>query len=138
MNDKTPASDEQERSADPVIDPAEGELEAEESEQAVLAEAEAVITAAPVARKVSKAPVRKNAPTTKRSDKHKEAFESDGRVGPVTFVKQSVGELKQVNWPTTAQLRQYFVAVLIFVLFVIAYVSLLDLGFGSLLLRLLG
>ncbi|MDO4783864.1 MAG: preprotein translocase subunit SecE [Propionibacteriaceae bacterium] len=138
MNDKTPASDEQERSTDPVVDPAEGELEAEESEQAVLAQAEAVITAAPVPRKLSKAPVRKNAPTPKRSDKHRESFESDRRVGPVTFVKQSVGELKQVNWPTTTQLRQYFFAVLIFVLFVITYVSLLDLGFGALLLRLLG
>ncbi|MDO4716995.1 MAG: preprotein translocase subunit SecE [Propionibacteriaceae bacterium] len=138
MNDKTPASDEQERSVDPALDPAEGELGAEESEHDVLADAEAVIAAVPVARKVSKAPVRKSAPTPKRSDKHREAFDSEGRVGPITFAKQSVGELKQVNWPTGAQLRQYFIAVLIFVLFVIAYVSLLDLGFGALLLRLLG
>ena len=47
-------------------------------------------------------------------------------------------ELKKVIWPTGLQVRQYFVVVLVFVLFIIAYVGLLDLGFGALLLRLLG
>jgi preprotein translocase subunit SecE len=53
------------------------------------------------------------------------------RTGPVTFVKQSVAELRKVVYPTGPQLANYFVVVLIFVLFIIAYVSLLDLGIGA-------
>jgi preprotein translocase subunit SecE len=52
------------------------------------------------------------------------------RTGPVTFVKESVGELRKVVYPTGPQLANYFVVVLIFVLFVIAFVSVLDLAFG--------
>jgi preprotein translocase subunit SecE len=53
------------------------------------------------------------------------------RTGPVTFVRQSVAELRKVVYPTGPQLANYFVVVLIFVLFIIAYVSLLDLGIGA-------
>ena len=53
------------------------------------------------------------------------------RTGPVTFVQQSVAELRKVVYPTGPQLANYFVVVLIFVLFIIAYVSLLDLGIGA-------
>jgi len=52
------------------------------------------------------------------------------RTTPVGFVKESVGELRKVVYPTGQQLLNYFVVVLVFVLFVIAYVSLLDLGMG--------
>jgi len=52
------------------------------------------------------------------------------RTGPVGFVRESVGELRKVVYPTGSQLLNYFVVVLVFVLFVIAYVSLLDLGLG--------
>jgi preprotein translocase subunit SecE len=52
------------------------------------------------------------------------------RTSPVGFVRESVGELRKVVYPTGQQLRNYFVIVLVFVLFVIAYVSLLDLGMG--------
>ncbi|GAA1432800.1 hypothetical protein GCM10009616_23220 [Microlunatus lacustris] len=52
------------------------------------------------------------------------------RTGPAGFVKESVGELRKVVYPTGQQLLNYFVVVLVFVLFVIAYVSLLDLGMG--------
>lgn len=52
------------------------------------------------------------------------------RTGPVKFVRESVGELRKVVYPTGQQLVNYFVVVLVFVLFVIAYVSLLDLGLG--------
>ena len=38
-------------------------------------------------------------------------------------------------YPTGQQLINYFVVVLVFVLFVIAYVSLLDLGFGAAIFR---
>ncbi len=57
------------------------------------------------------------------------------RTGPVTFVKQSVAELRKVVYPTGSQLGNYFVVVLIFVLFIIAYVSLLDLGIGAAIFR---
>jgi len=52
------------------------------------------------------------------------------RTSPVGFVRESVGELRKVVYPTGSQLLNYFVVVLVFVLFVIAYVSLLDLGLG--------
>ena len=57
------------------------------------------------------------------------------RTGPVTFVHQSVAELRKVVYPTGPQLANYFVVVLIFVLFIIAYVSLLDLGIGAVIFR---
>lgn len=53
------------------------------------------------------------------------------RTGPVRFVQESIGELRKVVYPTGQQVLQYFVVVLVFVLFVIAYVSLLDLGLGT-------
>jgi len=58
------------------------------------------------------------------------------RTTPVKFVRQSVGELRKVVYPTGQQLINYFIVVLVFVLFVIAYVSLLDLGFGAAIFRL--
>ena len=67
----------------------------------------------------------KGAPTTKRDQPVKPE-----RTGPVKFVRQSIGELRKVVYPTGQQLINYFVVVLVFVLFVIAYVSLLDLGLG--------
>ena len=67
----------------------------------------------------------KGAPTTKRDQQVKPE-----RTGPVKFVRQSIGELRKVVYPTGQQLINYFVVVLVFVLFVIAYVSLLDLGLG--------
>jgi preprotein translocase subunit SecE len=60
------------------------------------------------------------------------------RTTPAQFTRESVGELKKVVWPTLPQLRQYFIVVLIFVLFIIALVGLLDLGFGTGLLWLFG
>jgi preprotein translocase subunit SecE len=40
-----------------------------------------------------------------------------------------------VVYPTGQQLLNYFLVVLVFVLFIIAFVSLLDLGFGALVFR---
>ncbi len=71
------------------------------------------------------APKAKDAPTAARDRPAKPT-----RTGPVTFVRESVGELRKVVYPTGQQLLNYFVVVLVFVLFVIAYVSLLDLGLG--------
>ena len=49
-----------------------------------------------------------------------------------TFYRQVVAELRKVVWPTRQQLIAYFWVVLVFVLVVMTYVSLLDLGFGKL------
>ncbi|MCL2542589.1 MAG: preprotein translocase subunit SecE [Nocardioidaceae bacterium] len=57
---------------------------------------------------------------------------SDKRTGPVTFYRQVVAELRKVLWPTRDQLVTYFFVVLAFVVFMIALVSLLDLGLGKL------
>ena len=43
------------------------------------------------------------------------------------FYRQVLSELKKVVWPTRKQLTTYTAVVLVFVLFIIAVVSLLDL-----------
>jgi len=43
------------------------------------------------------------------------------------FYRQILSELKKVVWPTRKQLSTYTAVVLVFVLFIIAVVSLLDL-----------
>ena len=76
---------------------------------------------------------RQGRPGVERS-RHSEPASRAGeeeRTGPVRFVRESIGELRKVVYPTGQQVLQYFVVVLVFVLFVIAYVSLLDLGFGT-------
>ncbi len=54
-----------------------------------------------------------------------------GRTNPVTFYRQVVAELRKVVWPSQQQLTTYFIVVMVFVLFMIAVVSLFDLGFGK-------
>ncbi|MQW74542.1 preprotein translocase subunit SecE [Nocardioides sp. dk4132] len=54
------------------------------------------------------------------------------RTGPATFYRQVVAELRKVVWPTREQLSSYFVVVLVFVLIMMAIVTLLDLAFGRL------
>jgi len=52
------------------------------------------------------------------------------RTSPVTFYRQVVAELRKVVWPTQQQLVTYFIVVLVFVLALIAYVSVLDVVLG--------
>jgi len=84
-------------------------------------------TAVAPARKPTKPSARKSAPQA-----------AAGWTSPARFVKESVAELRKVVWPTGSQVRQYFVVVLAFVLFIIAFVGLLDFGLGWALLKLLG
>ena len=116
------------------------ETEEEDPEQLVEAEeaALAATSTAPVRRpRSANAPVKKkDAPTRTRKDAT--TLVTEQRTGPVTFVRQSISELRKVVWPTGGQLSQYFVVVLIFVMFMIALVSLLDFAFGWLLLKALG
>jgi preprotein translocase subunit SecE len=53
------------------------------------------------------------------------------RTSPFTFYRQVVAELRKVVWPTQQQLTTYFIVVLVFVLIMMAIVSLLDLGLGK-------
>ena len=72
-------------------------------------------------------PTPKGTPTSKRD----QPVKREPRTTPARFVRQSVGELRKVVYPTGEQLIKYFVVVLVFVLFIIAIVSLLDLAFGA-------
>jgi preprotein translocase subunit SecE len=55
----------------------------------------------------------------------------ESRTTPATFYRQVVAELRKVVWPTRQQLITYFWVVLVFVIVVMSFVSLLDLGFGK-------
>lgn len=80
------------------------------------------------------------APTRRTSTDKKKPPEAAkrGRTTPWTFAKQSVGELKKVIWPSGQDVSQYFVVVLVFVVFIMAIVAGLDFGFTKLLLKLFG
>ncbi len=54
--------------------------------------------------------------------------------GPGLFLRQVVAELRKVVRPTRNQLITYTTVVLVFVMAVMAYVSVLDYGFGKLVL----
>jgi len=54
------------------------------------------------------------------------------------FYRQVVAELRKVVWPTRSQLITYTSVVLVFVAFIITIVSLFDLGFGQLVLKVFG
>jgi preprotein translocase subunit SecE len=57
---------------------------------------------------------------------------SPKRTSVPTFYRQVVAELRKVVYPTQEQLVTYFIVVMVFVVFMMALVSALDLGFGKL------
>ncbi|WP_092613458.1 preprotein translocase subunit SecE [Raineyella antarctica] len=79
-------------------------------------------------------PARRATSSSQRSDVP--AYEQ--KAGPVSFVNQSVDELKKVAWPTKEEMGGYFVAVLVFVVFIMLLVSLLDTGLGWVVLKVFG
>jgi len=54
------------------------------------------------------------------------------RTSPIMFYRQVVAELRKVVWPTQQQLVTYLIVVLVFVIFMMGLISVLDLGFGKL------
>ena len=54
-----------------------------------------------------------------------------GRTTPALFFRQVIAELPKVIWPTRDQLVTYFMVVLVFVMFMIAVVSVLDFAFNK-------
>ena len=133
------AADETEAEELTDVEPEPDEDVVEDPEQ--LDEAEAVAAVA-----ASSRPVRKVVRTGEVAPKDRATPRRRGstavverkRTTPLQFTKESAAELRKVIWPTWDQLRQYFVAVLIFVLLIIAFVGGLDLLFGQLLLKALG
>ena len=109
--------------ADDSSEPGEGEE--------ALADEAPVSAPKPAKRHQTVAPVKKAKPTPKQSEAKKTDHK---RTTLVQFIKQAIGELKKVVWPTAATTRQYFVVVLVFVLFIMAFVAGLDALFGWLLL----
>ncbi len=61
----------------------------------------------------------------KTSDGHK-------RTSIPTYYRQVVAELRKVVYPTQEQLITYFIVIMVFVVFMMALISMLDLGFGKL------
>ncbi len=61
-----------------------------------------------------------------------------GRPSLGLFFRQVIAELRKVIWPTRDQLVTYFLVVLVFVLFMIALVSLLDYTFNTVMFKIFG
>ncbi|WP_193610482.1 preprotein translocase subunit SecE [Nocardioides lijunqiniae] len=57
---------------------------------------------------------------------------TDKRTSLPTFYRQVVAELRKVVYPTQEQLVTYFFVVMVFVVFMMALISALDLGLGKL------
>jgi preprotein translocase subunit SecE len=116
---------------EPTLQPVElSDLPLSEEEQVAIAAA-----GARPARKTVEVEA-KGRPTRKRSAA--QTVTQERRTTPAQFVRESIEELKKVIWPTLSQWQQYFIVVLVFVLFMIAIVSALDLVFGWALLQLFG
>ncbi|MFZ0531528.1 MAG: preprotein translocase subunit SecE, partial [Propionicimonas sp.] len=130
-------------SADVPADPTDDlDLEAMGLEDVELTEEERVAQVAAQARPVRKAATSevagKGHATPKRRSATGTAGDEHKRATPMQFARESVAELKKVVWPTLDQLQQYFVVVLVFVLIMIAIVSVLDLVFGAAILKMFG
>ncbi|GAA0613246.1 MULTISPECIES: preprotein translocase subunit SecE [Sporichthya] len=54
------------------------------------------------------------------------------------YYRQVVAELRKVIWPTRKELITYTAVVMVFVTIMIAYVSVLDLGFSKAVLKIFG
>ena len=67
-----------------------------------------------------------------RGPRDKKSGDAPKRTSIPTFGRQVVAELRKVVYPTQEQLVTYFFVVMIFVIFMMALVSVLDLGFGKL------
>ena len=63
---------------------------------------------------------------------------TEQRTSIPTFYRQVVAELRKVVYPTQEQLVTYFLVVMVFVIFMMALVSVLDLAFGKLIFAVFG
>lgn len=72
------------------------------------------------------------------SDAVRSSGDKPERTGLLTFLRQVVAELRKVVWPTQQQLITYFLVVMAFVIVMMTFVALLDLGFGRAVYELFG
>jgi preprotein translocase subunit SecE len=121
---------------DAAPEPTPEELDSDPSVAEAEAIAEQVASSRPVRKAATTTATKKETATRKRREA--EAGEEEKRTGPIQFVAQSIEELKKVNWPTLSQWQQYFWVVLVFVLFIIAYIALIDFGLGAAILAIFG
>ena len=68
----------------------------------------------------------------RKSDKHPGAKKANIFARIALFVRQVVAELKKVVRPTRAELLRYTAVTLVFVMVVMAFVTVIDLGVGTL------
>ncbi len=61
-----------------------------------------------------------------------------GRTSLALFFRQVIAELRKVIWPTRDQLVTYFLVVLVFVMFMMAFVSVLDFAFNQAMFQIFG
>jgi preprotein translocase subunit SecE len=54
------------------------------------------------------------------------------RTTPALFFRQMVAELRKVIWPTRRELVTYTLVCMVFVLFMVVYVTVMDYGFTKL------
>lgn len=136
------ALDERELSADAGADPKTrdeaGLLDDSDGPTDADDDRELVAVGPPADRRVTAREERRAEKKGMATPKRRPGDQRPARTGPGTFVKESVAELRKVVYPTGQQLLNYFIVVLIFVLFIIAIVSLLDLAFGWAILRVFG
>ena len=75
---------------------------------------------------------------TRSTSSSSERRPGGGRTTPALFFRQVIAELRKVIWPTRDQLVTYFMVVLVFVIFMIAIVSVLDFAFNKAAFRIFG
>jgi preprotein translocase subunit SecE len=61
-----------------------------------------------------------------------------GRTTPALFFRQIVGELRKVIWPTRSALVTYTIVCMVFVIFMVIFVTSLDYGFTKLVFEVFG
>ncbi len=78
-------------------------------------------------------------PDAEERDPQHDSVEGHGLFArPVRFVRQVVAEVKRVVAPSREEWRQYTIVVAVFVLVIVALVTVFDLGFGKLVEKVLG
>jgi preprotein translocase subunit SecE len=73
----------------------------------------------------------KDVPDSKAVQGSRGGGNTQKRTSIPTFYRQVIAELRKVVYPTQEQLVTYFIVVMVFVLVMIALVSVLDLAFGK-------
>jgi preprotein translocase subunit SecE len=75
---------------------------------------------------------------TRPASSSRGAQRGGGRTSPGLFFRQVVAELRKVIYPTQQQLVTYFTVVLVFVLVLMALVSIMDYGFNKAMFQIFG